>query len=465
MLVRSIQALTRMCVPISAIALLVASGVSSCSSAPNRPKMGIACLSDADCPGGQSCNLTTGQCAPGAADAGGNDAGILPMDDAGTTPVGGDDAGIEVPPDAGSGDAGIVVTPDAGVIIHRFDAGSDSDSGTAMGSDAGADSGTVMAADGGTDAGAGMDSDAGADSGTVMAADGGADAGAGMDSDAGADSGTVMAADGGADAGTGMDSDAGAGIDAGASSLCVACTQDSDCGAAGNYCLQDNTGNYFCGTACQQTSDCPSSATCYPLTSSSSDASTGMSNCFPTNGTCGSTDAGSTDAGSTDAGSTDAGSTDAGGTDGGTSAFYCAPCQVDSDCGGGGNLCLTDSNGNSVCGTVCQQDTDCAADALCSAVSDGNGGTLGNFCTPSSGLCAAQATDGGTGSTYCLPCTLDSDCGTGNFCVGDSNGSGICGTACQTSADCSSTATCSRIGDANNNVIGNACYPTSGLCN
>jgi hypothetical protein len=89
--------------------------------------------------------------------------------------------------------------------------------------------------------------------------------------------------------------------------VCSTCQTDSDCGANGNICLQDQNGTNGCGTLCQATSDCPSGDTCYRITDST--GATLGHNCFPTTQLCDGSvtppDAGS---GRPDAGSTDAGS-------------------------------------------------------------------------------------------------------------------------------------------------------------
>jgi hypothetical protein len=61
--------------------------------------------------------------------------------------------------------------------------------------------------------------------------------------------------------------------------LCHTCSQDSDCGGAGNFCVGDPSGVGVCGAACSTDSDCDAKYACYGITDSNN-AIKG-NNCLP----------------------------------------------------------------------------------------------------------------------------------------------------------------------------------------
>ncbi len=55
--------------------------------------------------------------------------------------------------------------------------------------------------------------------------------------------------------------------------------------------------------------------------------------------------------------------------------YYCAECQVDGDCGGGGNYCV-----GGYCGVTCEGDSDCPGGFDCLPFSDFNGNVIAYQC-------------------------------------------------------------------------------------
>lgn len=96
----------------------------------------------------------------------------------------------------------------------------------------------------------------------------------------------------------------------------------------------------------------------------------------------------------------------------------CAPCEVDADCGGVGNLCVVYPDDNQYCGRSCGSDADCGGD-ICAVTGGG---------VPQ---CARRV--GGALTCTNTTCTNDEDCPTRMTCL-----SGICrgAGACGTDADC-----------------------------
>ncbi len=77
--------------------------------------------------------------------------------------------------------------------------------------------------------------------------------------------------------------DAGQPEDAG-NPFCRTCTKDSDCGGAGNYCVDSfATGSTLCGVACSADGGCPAGASCVPMVLPDGGA---PDICFPTGGIC-----------------------------------------------------------------------------------------------------------------------------------------------------------------------------------
>lgn len=185
----------------------------------------------------------------------------------------------------------------------------------------------------------------------------------------------------------------------GGSYYCQPCQTDMDCGGTdnsagissnGNYCLCYDTACTVstCATACDTSADCPSSAGCYDLTSFPDGGGIDLGDvCEPVNDVC--------------SAPADAGPST-------TSSYYCKPCQGDNDCGGTDNAEGVSSNGNyclcadancdtGYCATECNDNAACSSDAMCEPVSnfpDGGGGTLGNACQPTSGVCGSAADAG-----------------------------------------------------------------------
>ncbi len=130
-------------------------------------------------------------------------------------------------------------------------------------------------------------------------------------------------------------------------SYCQSCTNSSQCGGSGNFCLQDtgDSGTY-CGVACNTNADCPAGATCWAITDSQTGSTVGHA-CFPTAGSCqqaggGSTTGGST-GGSTTGGSGAGGSTGGSGTSGGGTG---TGGGSGSGSTGGSSACTTDTWSN-----------------------------------------------------------------------------------------------------------------------
>jgi hypothetical protein len=185
-----------------------------------------------------------------------------------------------------------------------------------------------------------------------------------------------------------------------AADYCQPCQTDQDCGGTdnsqgissnGNYCLcyDDACTQTGCATACNSDSDCPGSASCFELTSYPDGGGFALGNvCEPNNSTCNNSPL-------------DAGS---------PSSYYCQTCQSDSDCGGTDDAQGISSNGNycicadaacdiGYCSTACVNNSSCTASATCETVSnypDGGGGTLGNTCQPTSGVCGGSPADAGS---------------------------------------------------------------------
>ncbi len=60
--------------------------------------------------------------------------------------------------------------------------------------------------------------------------------------------------------------------------------------------------------------------------------------------------------------------------------YYCRSCNDESDCGGGGNLCLNFGGGYEYCGVECSTDTDCPAGFGCLPIGDFNGNIISYQC-------------------------------------------------------------------------------------
>ena len=55
------------------------------------------------------------------------------------------------------------------------------------------------------------------------------------------------------------------------------------------------------------------------------------------------------------------------------SGYFCRECETDSDCGGGGNVCLSFGLQREFCGVQCERKSDCPSGFECYEASDENG--------------------------------------------------------------------------------------------
>ena len=216
-------------------------------------------------------------------------------------------------------------------------------------------------------------------------------------------------------------------------SYCEPCTQDRQCGAAADKCIEDPTvGRRFCGKACSGDGDCREGSTCQTIG--------GVQTCWPTVATC-------------------------------EQLAGCIPntgqsCQQDADCTEGqdqvcdlvqgvcvarvptcpfGTVCNRDTK---QCETACTTDDDCAANENCQ---NSPCRCTNNECVPIL-LCQDNAdcepgqvciVEPGQTEGECGPsCTADSDCPQGEVCT-DLGSRRACVPGCVSDADCPLTANCS----------------------
>ena len=127
---------------------------------------------------------------------------------------------------------------------------------------------------------------------------------------------------------------------------------------------------------------------------------------------------------------------DAGHGSGGDS--YCTVCASDSDCGGGGNLCIAVAGSSrAYCGTACVQGmSTCPAGGRCYSLSSVDSAS-GYACFPSSGTCAAGTPDAGETQSPDAGPTHPPDAGPMN--MGGPAGSSFASCTNFTWADCLST--------------------------
>lgn len=134
----------------------------------------------------------------------------------------------------------------------------------------------------------------------------------------------------------------------------------------------------------------------------------------------------------------------------GRSCATSAQCGMESFCSGG------------ECKSGCENDNDCYPGDTCDSVT---ATCLAGACTDSRVDCSfGQFCNGVTGECYdaggyyCKPCTEDSQCGSGNYCLNlgyaESN---FCGVTCTTEADCPNGYTCAGVGDNSGNIIAYQC--------
>ncbi len=272
---------------------------------------------------------------------------------------------------------------------------------------------------------------------------------------------------------------------------CDPCTDDAECGGAGDLCLDFNVGGSFCGTECAGNADCPRGFIC-------SETGDGASQCVPASGDC-------ADPAQCD----DDGDCPAGqrcGTQGacvegctpGTcpndqvcDAGSCVPpCASDADCPDGAECqpdgtcripggCLTSrdcpdpgtycNTSVQMCEPGCELDSDCPSLQICSANQCRTRPCDGNY------LCAfGQVCDFDTGQCvtaegpYCDPCDAEGSdqCGgEPNQClrIQDEEGNPVgdfCGVGCDPDNidACPVGYSCVELMDQNMQVTGAVCF-------
>ncbi len=152
--------------------------------------------------------------------------------------------------------------------------------------------------------------------------------------------------------------------------------------------------------------------------------------------------------------------------------LFCEACQLDSQCGFEGDLCVrTDAGGDRYCSLACDPDLPgtCPVDTACAAVrrcADGSGwttdcdacaggcedGPARNQCVHLQGACL------GDGAS-CAGCQVDAQCDEGLFCVrGPDAWQATCATACAWPGDCPDGFFCEST------LKGDLCVPRTGSC-
>ncbi len=192
-------------------------------------------------------------------------------------------------------------------------------------------------------------------------------------------------------------------------SACGACTSNLQCGTGGT-CHDEGDGDTFCAPACGAGNSCPSGFLCAPV-SGGADAGSGEMGCLPEK----------------QGSSPPAVGTCRGGRP------LCASCTGDVECGGPGNLCVTNLiSGESFCGVKCTQNSDCDANFSCTNLSGRGSGPY--QCVPNSGTCAGYC-DGTDAATVARECGLGSTCNLSTHqCQRLTNGT-LCA-ACSSDDDC-----------------------------
>ncbi|MBX3250260.1 MAG: matrixin family metalloprotease [Myxococcales bacterium] len=266
-------------------------------------------------------------------------------------------------------------------------------------------------------------------------------------------------------------------------SLCSPCRDSSECGGAGDFCLQYPTGGSFCGRACSG-SDCGSGYQCVnvggrgqcvgvvgtqpscegatPRCRNDSECSGGQ-RCNTTTGTC---EAAPTDrAGLGESCEEDADCNSglcASTPTGGVCSQSCngldrMSCPAGFYCDGRGGcdtgLCMAGTAGGAALGASCSADTDCASlmcdgtvcASPCRPDSDVSGCPMGFLCRPGAvagcGACRSEADLGAPGDA----CEINEDCRTG-ICVvlGDER---FCSDFCTEAMPCPDRFTCTPLGE------------------
>jgi hypothetical protein len=232
------------------------------------------------------------------------------------------------------------------------------------------------------------------------------------------------------------------GADAGNDAYCKPCTQQSDCGDAGNICYQLSDGKEHCLTDCSKTMTCTEAgADC--ITVEALDGGVLGPVCIPGSNLCPVATDGGTD----------------GGSDGGGDP-YCQPCILPSDGGAAfcddGALCVTfEYQGVSFCAPDCTATGVCSeAGAQCDLLNGGGG----SVCAPTSRICPG-------GDAYCLLCNSSNgnvDCGNGAVCTTLDGIDYFCAPDCTTAACTDVGSACmDGITDANGNAA-DGCEPANG---
>ncbi|MBS2027813.1 MAG: hypothetical protein JST54_07930 [Deltaproteobacteria bacterium] len=232
--------------------------------------------------------------------------------------------------------------------------------------------------------------------------------------------------------------------------ICAPCVDGSQC--ASGFC-NTVTGP---GPFCDDPNWCSNDSVCAPVTTC--DFRTGACICPPqsTTGTVGTV-----------------------GTTGGTGG-ECAPCQQDVDCAPGG-YCVPDPlSGQSECSAPCGPGDTCSdPNSTCfhlrgrsgcfpsSFTCSGN--TTGNFTTGTSGTFSTSTgttgtfttgTSGTTGFGECAPCSRDTDCVPGGYCLVRNAGPPFCTVPCINGGCLDPNATCEQIFNGTTSVFG--CVPNGG---
>lgn len=249
-------------------------------------------------------------------------------------------------------------------------------------------------------------------------------------------------------------------------SFCELCTSNSECGGAGDNCVEDaNLGAKFCGKACSSNADCARGAACvmkdgsnqcWPATSpvlgqtpscknftgctpnslrtcnATADCGDASQRCDPAKGKCVAVDQ----------------VCPFGTTCDPRNKICVADCAADADCGDAKLRCI-----NRVCEPIgeCTVDSQCPANKICAVGFGQMTGQCVPFCTADA-ECGIGQTCQKVGTRYrCAPgcnsnlgCALDQRCNaTTKQCEGPQLTTG--GQACQATAACSSCETCNIV--------------------
>jgi hypothetical protein len=270
-------------------------------------------------------------------------------------------------------------------------------------------------------------------------------------------------------------------------SLCSPCSDSSQCGGAGNFCIMYPTGGAFCGRACSSSADCGTGYQCFNVSGSGQcigvvggspscagatptgcrsdsecsatqrcNTSTGRCEARPTGGAelgqpCANDDACNSGlCATTPAGSVCSQSCDGFNTGSCPAGFYCDG-EAAGVCGTG--LCLAGSAGGAPLGASCATDTDCATlmcdGSVCATPCRPDAGVstcaMGFVCRPGAapgcGACRSEADLGQPGDA----CGTNDDCASGLCAVnGDET---FCTDYCGEADPCPPSFTCTPLGD------------------